>query len=318
MKKENKQTSYWFSKKTICVVVLALLNLIWLFVFLQSKHPENYSNPYPLIDPTRSFIDQENFFTTIEPLRKDLVSTVDVYEKQGYEIGLYFEFLNTGASVSINEEKRFFPASLSKMPTAFAVMKKIQDGEWELSNELVLFMEDRNSDFGDLYKQPVGTKFTIEELLFDLLVNSDDTAHRIFLRNLSEDDYVELFSALGLSDFYDTEYKITAKEYTRIFRALYTSSYLTREHSSLLLEMLSSTPFSSFLDAGIPQDVKFSHKIGIDEIGKTYLDSGVVYLPNRPYLVTFMINVPSEKTRQDAEEIMKEISEKIYIYVSSY
>ena len=317
MKKQELQIKKSI-KTTICIVVLVLFNLVWGFIFLQSKRPENYVNPYPLIDPARSFIDQDNFFTTIEPLRKELVLMVESYEKEGYEIGLYFEFLNTGASVSINEEKRFFPASLSKMPTAFVVMKKVQDGEWKLSNELVLFLEDRNSDFGDLYKKPAGTKITIENLLFELLVNSDDTAHAIFLRNLSEDGYADLFTALGLNEFYDDEYKVTAKEYTRIFRALYTSSYLSREYSSLLLDILSSTPFNSFLDSGIPDTVKFAHKIGIDEVGKTYLDSGIAYVPNRPYLVTLMVNVPDEKTRENSEQIMRDISEKIYMYVSSY
>ncbi len=319
-KSNNKKTPWWNSKKIslIFLIVFVCTNIVWGFLFLRERKSEDYINPFPLIEASRSFVDQEHFFTTIEPIRRDLVSRVGEYEAQGFEIGLYFEYLNTGASISINEEKRFFPASLSKMPTAFVVMKKIQDGEWKLSNELVLFMEDRNSDFGELYQEPVGTRLTIEELLFELLVNSDDTAHRIFLRNLSEDGYEELFNALGFSDFYDSQYRVTAREYTRIFRALYTSSYLSRQHSTTLLEILSSTYFNTFLDAGIPEGVTFAHKIGINDLDTIYLDSGIVYVPNRPYLITLMIDVPSEKTRQDAEMIMKEISSVIYQYVANY
>jgi beta-lactamase class A len=323
MKKDiraEKKIVWWKNKKTIYVFLFFLLglNILLFFLFAQEKRSENYVNPYPFIDPSRSFIEQENFFTTIEPLRRQIISLLESYESEGFEIGFYFEYLNTGASISFNDDKRFFPASLSKMPTAFVVAKKIQEGDWKLSNELVLFMEDRNSDFGELYKEPVGTRLSIEMLLKELLINSDDTAHRMFIRNLDGEEYEQLFFALGLEDLYDTDYRITAREYTRIFRSLYTSSYLNREHSTLLLTILADTPFTTFLDAGLPESVPFAHKIGINEFDTIYLDSGIVYIPNRPYLITMMIDVPPEKTKQDAERMMQEISETIYLYVSNY
>jgi beta-lactamase class A len=204
------------------------------------------------------------------------------------------------------------------MPTAFVVMKKVELGEWKLDNELILYYEDRNDAFGELYKKEVGTRLTIEELLRELIINSDDTAHRILIRNLEGDEFEKMLKSLGMEELYNKDYDITAKEYSRVFRALYTSSYLTRDYSTFLLELLSSTNFNDFLGGGIPRDVIFSHKIGEHDPESTYLDSGVVYIPDRPYLLTVMVNTKSSGGREKAKEIMQEISKASYQYVSSY
>jgi beta-lactamase class A len=276
----------------------------------------SFRNPYPLIDPTRSIVAQEHFFSTIEPLRKRLKEIAARYEKEGNRVGLYFEFLNTGSNVSINQESRFWPASLTKMPTAMAAMKKVEKGDWKLSNELVLFAEDKDDRFGDLYKKPVGTRFTIEELVKSILTDSDNTAHRILVRNLSSDDYTDIFEAIGLENLFDKEYNITAKEYSRIPRALYAASYLNREHSEMVLLWLAQSPFDEFLGQGVPDGVVFPHKIGEEGAEHVYLDSGIVYVPDRPYLVTVMIESKGVKGKGVAERVMKEVSDASYVYVS--
>lgn len=306
-------------KKVVLPLIVFLLiasNITTIIFLRRNLDPQVQSLQYPFINFSRNFIDSSHFFSTIQPLREDLRNLVSLYEKQGFRISIYFEYLNTGSNISINQEERFVPASLSKMPTAIAVMKKIERGQWKLTNELVLFSEDRNDDFGDLYKKPVGTKLTIEELLKEIIVNSDDTAHRIFVRNLSGQEYEEIITALGMENLYNQNYDITVREYTRIFNSLYNASFLDREHSNILLEMASQTKFNEFLDARVPDSVLFSHKIGEHDLFRTYLDSGIAYVSNRPYLITVAIEHPENKTRQDAAKIMQEISQLSYEFVS--
>ena len=313
---KNKKTGYL----AIFIAFLVALNIITLGYFLYQNRKDAirpFVNPYPLVDPSRSFIGQEHYFSTIEPLRKELKEITAKYEKDGNRVGLYFEFLNTGANVSINQEARFWPASLSKMPTALAVMKKVERKEWKLTNELVLMYEDRNDAFGTLYKKPAGTRLTIEELLKELILNSDDTAHRILIRNLEGEDFEKMLEALGMEEMYDKEYNITAKEYSRVFRTLYSSSFLNREYSSMLLEWLSGTKFNEFLGSGVPVGVPFAHKIGEHDPTITYLDSGIAYASNRPYLITVMVQVKDGGGREKAKEVMKEISSAVYEYVAN-
>lgn len=299
---------------------MLLTNVFMLGLFIlknDESTADSFKNPYPLIDPARSIVNQEHFFSTIEPLRQKFKAIVSDYEKDGTSIGLYFEFLNTGANVSINQDERFWPASLSKMPTAMAVMKKVEKGDWKLSNELVLFEDDKDTRFGDLYKQPVGTRFTIEALLKAILIHSDNTAHKILVRNLSSDEYTDIFEALGMEDLFDQNYNITAKEYSRIFRSLYNASYLNRVHSQQLLTWLSETQFKGYLGSGLPSDVIFAHKIGEEDEEKVFLDSGIVYIPNRPYLITVMVSDKDTGGKQKATEIMQKISQEAYTYVKN-
>ncbi|MCC7290075.1 serine hydrolase [bacterium] len=298
-----------------------LLNILLLVLLLSKGSPGNTLfqediSKYPLIDPARTVVEQKHFLSTIEPLRRNLKEIVDKYESKGNKVGLYFEFLNTGSNISINQDDRFWPASLSKMPTALAVMKKVEKGDWKLSNELVILYEDRNDGFGDLYKKAAGTKISIDDLLKELIINSDDTAHRVLIRNLEGSDFEEMLLALGLDQLYDANYDITAKEYSRIFRALYSSSYLNRDSSSYLLRVLSETKFNDFLASGIPLDTVFSHKIGEHDPKMTYLDSGIVYIPNRPYLLTVMVDSSKSGGREEVKKIMKDISMAAYQYVS--
>jgi beta-lactamase class A len=309
------------AKKPVVILVIFLIamniaTLIFLVYKSRQDSAKQFENPYSMIDPARSFIAQEHFIINIQPLREDLIKIVDA--EKSHTIGVYFEVLNTGANISLNKDVRFWPASLIKMPTALAVMKKIERGEWKLDNELVLFQEDRDERFGTLYRKPTGTRFTIEELLKELLIYSDDTAHRILFRNLAAEDIEELQNALGLDELYNENYDITAKEYSRIFRALYTSSFLKREYSQKILEWLSQTPFDEFLASAVPKDVVFPHKIGEHDKGKTYLDSGIVYVPNRPYLLTVMVKIGEGGDREKAKEIFKQISQKAYEYIKNY
>ncbi len=285
-------------------------------VLLDKRTTVEFASQYPLIDPARDYIDQEHFITNIEPLRIDLNKFVE--ENGGKNISVYFEYLNTGANISVNNDVAIWPASLAKLPLAMGVMKKIETKKWKLDDKLILSSADVDSQYGELYKQAVGSTYTIEYLLTELLVRSDNTAYKILLRNMDYAEVVDIVNSIGLDKLFTEEGKITSKEYSRIYRALYTSSYLTRESSEYILDMLTKSSFDQYLKSGLPPEVKFAHKIGENKDLGAYSDSGIVYLENRPYMITVMIQTEEEGVEIESkiQGIMKQISEKSYKYVS--
>jgi beta-lactamase class A len=295
------------------LVVLLVTNLVTLSLLAREKASQQTARDYPFIDIARDYIPQEHFIVNIQPLREQLRAIAK--EAGSGPISIYFEFLNTGANIQINNESRFYPASLVKLPSAMVAMKKVEKGDWHMDSRLVLFETDKDPRYGTLHQQPVGTSFSIEELLRALLTQSDNTAHRILMRNLAENELGELKDAIGLDDLFDEKSEVSAKEYSRLFRSLYISSFLNRDGSQKILDWLTQTPFDTMLPAGLPQETLFSHKIGEDNIEQNYLDSGIVYLPNRPYLITVMIK-QHDQTRANA--LMKQISQAAYEYVSGY
>jgi beta-lactamase class A len=173
------------------------------------------------------------------------------------------------------------------MPVAIAAVKQIQDGKWKWDSKLVIFEEDVDTKFGTLGNLPIGTKLTIEELITELLTKSDNTAYKMLLRNLGAGPVNNFLTETGLNDFFDKDLNITVKEYTRLFRTLYTSSYLKREYSEKILDLLSKSE-RNYLGQAIPSEIKYSHKFGENVLEKIYADSGIVFLPDRPFVITVL------------------------------
>lgn len=291
------------------VVVLILANI---GLFLGTAYLKlNYVSSYPYLDPARDFASQKDLIINLQPLRTYL-------EKVNTDLGpnkmsLYLEFLNTGANISIGQNLKAFPASLAKLPLAIVIMKKIENHEFNLGDSVTLNSGDLDSRSGDLYNSLPGTSFTINQLLYYLLVDSDNTAQHALLNKISSSDMQDLIIETGLEDLADPQGRISAKEFTRFFRLLYVSSYLEQNDSEKLLDLLSKATFKDFLSQGIPMSTVFSHKYGKEDTDKVYTDSGIVYLKDRPYMLTVMFQGLDLET---VKGLMKSISQESYRYLS--
>ncbi len=295
-------------KSVLVVVVMVVVVSIAGNIFLILKNGSSGPRPqtsHPYLDPGQGMFSGGDLLVNMRPLREELQGL-----SQGKNISVYFEFLNTGANIRINDTP-FFPGSLMKIPVAMAVMKRIESGQWSLTDQLVLTDADKNPAYGDLYKLPSGTTFTIEDLLKELLVQSDDTARAIFVRNLGQQEIEDGLTYLGLDDVVDNNLKVTTQRYSNFWRALYNASYLSADDSQKLLEIMNLPHDTSLLRDGIPSGIMFSHKIGV--YGNVYSDSGIVYAPRRPYILTVMVQSSST---DEVHEVMKDISRDAFEYVT--
>jgi beta-lactamase class A len=295
----------WWTLGALCCGAVLTLLVLW----YTERTP---SNPFPFLDPGASTVSEQDLLVRFQPLRAALLSQYG--EHPDFTIGLYFEYLSTGANIVVNNDRAMWPASLIKIPVAMAVMKKVERGEWQLNNQLVILDEDKDDSFGDLYKQPTGTTLTIETLLHETLVNSDNTAHFVLLRNLDPQELEDVFRHLGLDEVLDglknsptaegQDNRMTAKTYSVFFRSLYNATYLSPENSQYFLGRLNDS-IVEYAKLGIPDNVIYLHK------------TGIVYVERRPYLLTIMLEKKPEVTVSDTQvnELFKDISSQIYTYV---
>ena len=119
------------SKKYFYIVIILIVGLVisvaangWLF-FGPSGNAlkvsiEKIKNQYNLLNPARKLINQEDLIINIQSLRDELSEI-----GKNKNISIYFEYLPTGANISINKDAEFWPASLLKLPVAMAAGKKI-------------------------------------------------------------------------------------------------------------------------------------------------------------------------------------------------
>jgi len=293
------------------LLIVAVIGDAVLFYDYEITKSQTFSaavEQYPYLDPAQGFYGNSDLLVSLLPLRKQLNAIVS--STPGLTI--YFEYLNTGANINENPQP-FFPGSLMKIPVAMAVMKKIDVGAWSLDDQLVLTDADRNPHYGTLYQLPSGTTFTVAQLLQYMLVNSDDTARSMFIRNLGEQDIEDVLNYLGLQDVFNTKNQISAQRYSNFFKALYEASYDSASSSQYLLQLMSQPHDQEWLLSGVPPGVTFAHKIGV--ASSTYSDAGIFYPPSRPYLLTVAMH--SESTTQVAAA-MEQISSDIYQFVTQH
>lgn len=315
MKEKNnprkRSGKYILALVALGFLLSAALNAYLFFGNDKNSGTAGSGDAYALLNPARKFIKQEDLIINFQPLRDYL------NDKYGADqnVSIYFEYQPTGSNISLNKDAEFYPASLLKVPVAMAVARKIEKGEWKWSNELVLMSTDKDDKFGTLFKEPTNSTHTIEELVKRSLSDSDNTAHFMLVRNLEMEEVQDVYDHMGLPGFLETEGSLSAKRYSVMFRALHNSSYLTESHSQKLLSYLAHSPFDEYIQSAMPENIVFSHKIGVDANKKVYLDSGIVYVLGRPYILTVMTK---NKDEQKAKEIMADVSEKVYTYVSTY
>lgn len=316
--KQKENNPQKISIKYVIILILILITSAGLNIYLfldgrdnAGENAEQNKNQFSLLNPARNFFKQEDLIINFQPLRDYLNNK---YEADP-NVSIYFEYLPTGANIAVNKDAEFYPASLLKVPVAMAAAKKIDRGEWKWDNKLVLMATDKDDKFGTLYKEPTGSVFTIEELVKRSLIDSDNTAHFILLRNLELSEINDVYSHMGIDGFLETDGSLSAKRYSVILRTLYNSSYITDKSSQKIISFLSKGEFEGYIESGLPSDVVFAHKVGIDTNKKIYLDSGIVYFGQRPYILVVMTK---SKTEEQAKNIMKDISQKVFDYIRNY
>lgn len=321
--------SFGIYKIIIIFLVAVILCLIAIFYFFNNKDEFYKINQedYNLINKTVVYNLGKHYIINFSLLKESLV---EIQKKYNFKTYIYFNYLNNGSWVGLNERDNFTAASLVKVPLAMSVLKSVEQGQLSLSQEYTLEELDLDSNFGNLYKKGAGVSFTIGELIEIMLKESDNTARGALFKVLERigiiDPLYDVYVSLGwdyvseinpgannetMIDF-NLYNEINLKLLSNMFLALYNSSYLNLGNSQLILEYLANTPFDDKIIAGIPDDVPVSHKIGIASNSGTFSDCGIIYAPDRNYLLCLGSNGGNEKL---ASDFMAEVSEAVYDYV---
>jgi beta-lactamase class A len=90
------------------------------------------------------------------------------------KVGFVAVDLASGRSVSLNGSDSFPLQSVFKLPVAIEVLRQVDAGALDLSNEVMLRANDRRD--GNEFTMKVPAKLTVDALLTAMLINSDNIA----------------------------------------------------------------------------------------------------------------------------------------------
>lgn len=264
-------------------------------------------------------------------LSDKIESLISAYKKRsrpGSQASAYFRDSSVGRWVGINENEAYTPASLLKVAVMIAYYKSaesdpsILEKEIEYTEDLAELLSSVPYDQGS--KLVVGTKYTVDRLIREMITASDNGATYALLTQVEQKYLDELYIEANLPNpaTQGRSFTIAAKDYSLLFRLLYNSTYLTRDMSEKALSVLSDSQYKDGLTAGISKDVRVAHKHGSAILPSTDAnatwfelhDCGYIYYPERTYHLCVM-------TRGDKEtemtKLIQEISQTVYEDVRS-
>lgn len=298
---------------SLTVLICAITGIILLHGSNNRDNEYAEAQKYPFLSETLFHKKSTDLIINFTQLREVMNQH---YNDAKVPVGVYFEYLPTGASVGVNDKLEVEIGSLAKVPAVMAIYEQIENGSLMSDDKVTVQENNLDSFFGDLWKKGAGTVLTVDEAVQLTLKKSDNTAASTLTSSLPKGALEGVFSQLDLPKTKTGPFPVMSpKSYASVFRNLYLSTFLSAESSNKILEMLSETDFIDKIPSGVSGTVKVSHKIGVFKIEGSpniYSDCGIVYVPNRPYVLCIMVAADEEVARNE----MNAYSKMIYSYVS--
>ena len=257
-------------------------------------------------------------YQSMENTMKNLV--LQEQERDGIErVSIYYQDLSAGRWTGVQEYDTYSPASLLKVPMMMHYFKQAEDDPTILSRKIKIFASDiqGGQEIPPAQSIQAGHEYTIDELIWYMIVHSDNDAFHILTRLANNTSVLEMITDLGVeAPKANSNYVISAKTYSLFFRILYNSTYLNREYSEKALKILNQVEYKDGLVAPLPLGIQVAHKFGeapfITEDGKRERelhDCGIVYFPEHPYFLCVMTKGQDPVQLQQA---IQKISEMVF------
>lgn len=220
-------------------------------------------------------------------------------------ISFYFRDLVNGNRFGIGENDKFSPKSFLKLPLMMAYFK------WAETNPLVLRKtltykgtenQAEQKHIKPLTELQQGKHYTVNDLIFRMIAYDDTASYSLLLANLPQGRLDKIFKDLNVE--YDPhkdkeEDSLSLSAFAGLYRVLYNASYLNEEMSEKALRYLSKSTFRDGMASGIPQNIEIAGKHGEWAVSVTadgeeeelyqLHEFGIIYHPNRPFLVGVMV-----------------------------
>lgn len=253
--------------------------------------------------------------------KSEIETIINTNKSQGNisTASVYIREFSKAEWISINEEEKYSPGSLMKIPELIAFYK-MNEKIPGLFNRKIKYDHEFVTDKHPVYlsKQiKIGESYTIKELLKYMIVYSDNNATILLNQIVDENIFKKVFSDVGLTepDFKLSQYPIKVNDFSVFMKELYNASYLSQEDSESCLEMLSRSDFKEGLLSGLPSSCTVAHKFGEGgfDNNPNFSETALVYCGKKPYLITIMAKGSDMKK---IPKVISEISKKVYDIMS--
>lgn len=266
-------------------------------------------------------IGDQSAFTEFKTMRQNLnIKTTELLADQRIkDVSIYLRTLKSGRWIGVNENTLYAPASMLKVLIMISYYKEAEQKPSLLEQKIVSTEDTTHpqNETGNLGLQR-GRAYTVEDLIEKMIKDSDNDAMDLLIGHANQEVIKNTFTILGLPLLSDNKLDdVSAKQYSLVFRTLYSASYLNDEYSEKALTLLTKTNFTQGIDDGVPPKVVVAHKFGVRQMNgiQELHDCGIVYYPQHPYFLCVMTKGTDLVTQARA---LEKISAAAYSEIDTY
>lgn len=238
--------------------------------------------------------------------------------------GIVIEDLDTNWQISFNKDELMPSASLVKIPIMLSCFYAANDGKITLQDPVTLRRTDKVSGSKALGDDPVGSVFTVEELIEPMITLSDNAAANTLIDFMSLDTYNAYFGKIGLKntnlarkmmDFEGRrageENYTTALDMAHLLEKLYYNKFLNPGVSEKCLGILRQQKINDRIPRRLPRGTVVAHKTGLER--HVCHDVGIVYTDNGNFLICVLAK-HNNRYAQPAKKFISDIALLTYNY----
>ena len=197
-------------------------------------------------------------------------------------VSVYYRDLGTGAVIEYNSGRKYQCGSVIKAPYCKWLIASGAD----LREKLTLQQTNILEGGGATAEQPVGTQFTVEQLIEAAITYSDNTAYAMLAARYGFDGFLGYAQSLGVGanqsggNLFGSMSAVGAGIY---FADLYNWSLQNPELSQNFMGWLKNTSYRRLISEAVDHPV--AHKFGYNGGTNGFHDAAIVY-SDRPYILT--------------------------------
>ncbi len=212
----------------------------------------------------------------------------NIINNYGARASFYIVSLDDGMTVGYNVDRQFETASSIKAPYALYIYHEVAKGNISLDQKLVYQERYYNGGTGIVKRSPFGTEYTVKDLLYYSLYESDNVAYEILHGNFGVKGYNNMLRNLGTKELYLTVGNpwgyTSCRSAALIWQDIYNFS-ITNSEGIELLNILTTGKYNYYKE--VMPNIESASKTGF--ANKDVVETGIVF-DNHPYIAIAMAN----------------------------
>ncbi|HTU71722.1 MAG TPA: serine hydrolase [Candidatus Baltobacteraceae bacterium] len=205
--------------------------------------------------------------------------------------------LSTGYHIGYNAAAVMPAASTIKVPVMVEVFRQLEEGRFDLDRRVTLLESDKDYGSGELCDDPVGSTYTVEDLLDKMIDISDNTATNMLirlvgLRNINREMYSLGLDHTHLRGYVRTDtwsvrqaLESSPQDMVHLLALMAERKLVDDWSSNEMISILEGDQINTLLPEPLPQGIPIAHKTG--SFFDTLNDVGIVYA-EAPYVIAVM------------------------------